>query len=49
MEIARTTKGISLCQRKYTLDILEDPSQLGAKPALLPIDHNKKLRLNVIS
>lgn len=37
-EIARSSKGISVCQRKYTLDILEDVRLLSCKPSSIPMD-----------
>lgn len=42
-EIARSTKGIFMNQRKYTLELLEDTGFLGAKPSLIPYDPNLKL------
>jgi hypothetical protein len=32
LEVAHSSKGISLCQRKYCLDLIEDSSLIGAKP-----------------
>ena len=46
MEIARSKEGISLYQRKYTLDLLQDTGMLGAKPVSTPMDYTLKLSKN---
>jgi len=42
LEIARTDAGISVCQQKYTFDILEDSGLLAAKQVLFPMESNLK-------
>ena len=46
LEIAKSSRGISLSQRKYTLSLLEDTSFLACKPSNLPMDPNLKLNLH---
>ncbi|KAF5467255.1 hypothetical protein F2P56_017100 [Juglans regia] len=43
IEIARSAKGIHLCKRKYTLDILADSGTLGSTSTKVPMDQNLKL------
>ena len=43
IEIAHSSKGLFLSQRKYTLDLLKETGKLGIKPANTPTDTNNKL------
>ncbi|KAL3615224.1 hypothetical protein CASFOL_040885 [Castilleja foliolosa] len=38
IELARSSSGIFICQRQYTLDILSDMGLTNCKPAALPMD-----------
>lgn len=43
IEVARSTSGFYLNQRKYALDLLRDTGLTGAKPSSIPIEQNHKL------
>ncbi|RVW34622.1 Retrovirus-related Pol polyprotein from transposon RE1 [Vitis vinifera] len=43
MEVARSSKGIFVSQRKYTLDMLKETGMLGCKPSNTPMDPFNKI------
>ena len=43
LEIARSAEGISVCQRKYVLNLLESTAFSGCKPLSIPMEPNQKL------
>ncbi|KAL0534355.1 hypothetical protein IC582_028645 [Cucumis melo] len=43
MEVAISKEGISISQRKYTLDLLTETCMMGCQPANTPIEFNIKL------
>lgn len=43
IEIARSSQGLSLCQRHYAIQLLSEAGYLGCKPRSTPMDANLKL------
>nr|KYP52516.1 Retrovirus-related Pol polyprotein from transposon TNT 1-94 [Cajanus cajan] len=43
LELSKSKEGIFMCQRHYTMSILEDCGMLGCKPSSIPMESNLKL------
>lgn len=43
LEVARNNDGITLCQRKYALDLLSEAGYLGCKSSSIPMEPNLKI------
>ena len=41
-DVARSAKGLSLCRRKYTLDLLADTDLMASKPTSIPMEQSAK-------
>lgn len=44
IEICRSSEGLFLSQRKYTLDLLSETGKLGSKPAKTPLEDGYKVK-----
>ena len=40
LEVTRSTQGINLCPKKYTLELLSDSGMLGSKPVKTPTEQD---------
>lgn len=46
LELARGSTGLIICQRKYTIDILDECKRLDCKPPTFPMEKNQWLALD---
>ena len=47
IEVARSSKGIFISQRKYTLDLLKETGKLGSRPAPSPMEQKHSLHADI--
>ena len=40
IEVTHSKVGITICQHKYTMDLLEGIGLLGTKPTTVPMEHD---------
>lgn len=43
LEVSQSKSGISICQRKYCIDLLHETGHLGSKPTCTPLEPNAKI------
>lgn len=43
LEVSQSKSGITICQRKYCLDLLKETGHLASKPISTPLDPNVKV------
>lgn len=46
LKFARSKKGIVICLRKYTLDLLEETRMFVVKPVDTPIEQNHEISID---
>lgn len=46
MKVVRSKEGISMCQRRYAIDLLTKVRIIRSKPSKIPLKHNLRLSKN---
>ncbi|CAN6448059.1 unnamed protein product [Victoria cruziana] len=44
VEFARSKNGLTMSQRKYTLDLLKETDKIGCRPITTPVENNHKMK-----